>query len=209
MMGHKFFDFKQLNIVSARSKPMPSEPTVLLVPGLGGSGPNHWQSRWEQTRQGCSFVRQNNWNIPDRQDWLSGLDRAVRACATPPILVAHSLGCALVAHWAALHPTTPVQAALLVAPADVDSDQHTPAEVRDFAPMPMARLPFPTSVIASTTDTYVDTHRAQVFATAWGADFINIGACGHINADSRLGDWDKGWDVLEDLIAAEDALSLA
>jgi len=223
MMRRNFFGLKQLSIKNAYTPKAPNEApetmstknansqtTVLLVPGLGGPGPQHWQTRWQQSRPGCSFVPQNNWNIPDYETWLSALDRAVRACPTPPIVVAHSLGCALVAHWATqLSTDIPIQGALLVAPSDVDSDLHTPAETRVFAPMPMTTLPFTATVVASTNDTYIDVRRAQVFATAWGANFVNVGACGHINADSRLEDWDEGWRLLDELSADEVALSIA
>jgi len=220
MMGRKFFRLKNLSIKNVGAKYRGQEPAkpgnaglqnaTLLVPGLGGSGPQHWQSLWEQSRPGCSFVSQNNWNLPDYQAWLTGLDDAIRACPTPPIVVAHSLGCALVAHWAAQTTTDAlIQGALMVAPADVDSDQHTPPEAKIFAPMPMTKLPFPATVVASTTDTYVDIQRARVFATAWGAEFVNIGACGHINADSRLDNWDEGWRLLDDLMAPAASLSIA
>lgn len=221
MMGRKFFRLKNLSIKNVGAKNMSpehakqenagSQTTTLLVPGLGGSGPQHWQSLWRQSRAGCSFARQNNWNLPDYQAWLTGLDDAIRACPTPPIVVAHSLGCALVAHWTAQTTAAEdlVQGALMVAPADVDSDQRTPPEAKIFAPMPMSTLPFPATVVASTTDTYVDIQRARVFATAWGAEFVNIGACGHINADSRLNDWDEGWRLRDDLISPAASLSIA
>ena len=220
MMGRNFFGLKNLSIKNVGSKNVrpkhtkqsnaASQTTTLLVPGLGGSGPQHWQSLWRQSRPGCSFVHQNNWNLPDYQAWLTGLDAAIRACPRPPIVVAHSLGCALVAHWATQNTAEAlVRGALMVAPADVDSDQRTPPEARIFAPMPMTTLPFPATVVASTTDTYVDIQRARVFATAWGAEFVNIGARGHINADSRLDDWDEGWRLLDDLMAPNASLSIA
>src|SRR3546814_9647988 len=53
------------------------------------------------------------------------------ACPAPPIRVAHSLSCALVDHWVARHDRA-LKGALLVAPADVDSDAHTPPETRGF-----------------------------------------------------------------------------
>jgi predicted alpha/beta hydrolase family esterase len=81
---------------------------------------------------------------------------------------------------------------LLVAPADVDSAAHTPPETRGFAPMPLARLPFPATVIASRDDAYVTLARARQFARAWGAAFVDAGAIGHINAASGLGDWPAG-----------------
>jgi len=183
--------------------------TILTIPGLGGSGPAHWQSLWDTTRPGCRRVAQDNWNIPDYDAWMDGLTAALSACDEPPLLAAHSLGCALVTHWAAKHPGTPIAGALLVAPADVDSEIHTPPEAHIFAPMPMTRLPFPTTVVASSNDPYLDLHQAQVFATAWGAEFVNIGAYGHINADSHLQGWDRGWDLLQELCEADSALSRA
>lgn len=177
---------------------------VLILPGLGGSGESHWQTRWAHNRPDCRVVEQENWNIPEPQSWINALQAVIKACDAPPLLVAHSLGCSLVAHWAERHRNTPIKGALLVAPSDVDSEDHTPMEVRCFAPMPLYQLPFPSTVIASTNDPYVDFKRAQLFATAWGSDLINIGDHGHINADSHLGDWDDGWSYLQDLDKAID-----
>lgn len=173
--------------------------TVLLIPGLGGSGEHHWQSVWEERHPECRCVRQANWNIPEFDAWMDSLHSAIEACVRPPLLVAHSLGCALLAHWAGAHPHTPVAGALLVAPADVDSEDRTPPEAHVFAPMPHAPLPFPTTVVCSSNDPYVSMQRAQILATAWGSDFVNIGPHGHINADSHLGAWDEGWDLLQEI----------
>lgn len=78
-------------------------PPVLILPGLGSSGPEHWQTHWERTNPGCVRVAQRDWDNPDRDDWIATLDRAVALQAAPQRLVAHSLACALVAHWAARH----------------------------------------------------------------------------------------------------------
>ena len=176
---------------------------VLILPGLGGSGETHWQSHWLNKHDFCQRVEQDNWNIPEPQSWINALQQAVSACSSPPLLVAHSLGCSLVAHWAERHHNVPVKGALLVAPSDIESEDHTPMEVRCFAPMPMVRLPFPSTVVASSNDPYVDIQRAQLFATAWGADFVNVGDCGHINADSHLKDWAEGWSYLMELNALQ------
>ena len=197
-------------------KRVENDTPVLLVPGLGGSDATHWQAQWRDHHEGCVFVQAINWNLPERESWLAGLDFAIRACAIPPLLVAHSLGCALVAHWVAQEhkrngsvPNVPVCGALLVAPADVDSDAHTPPETHVFAPMPLIVFPFPATVVVSTNDPYIDPVRAQLFATAWGAEFVNIGPRGHINADSHLGDWQEGWDLLKGLCCEEERLSRA
>jgi predicted alpha/beta hydrolase family esterase len=178
---------------------------VLIVPGLGGSGPDHWQTLWQARLPGAARVVQRDWDRPDRELWLQALRRGIEdAGGAPVVAVAHSLGCALIAHavsrWPALVRRA-VRAALLVAPADVDSRMHTPPETRCFAPMPRARLPFPATVIASRDDPYVAIGRASAFAATWGAGFVDAGALGHINAASGLGDWPAGQGHLDALVA--------
>jgi predicted alpha/beta hydrolase family esterase len=173
-------------------------PPVLIVPGLGGSGPEHWQTLWEKANPDFSRVEQGDWDRPDRHEWIAALDRAIAAQPAPPLLVAHSLACALVAHWAAGN-TRPLHGALLVAPADVDSDAHTPPEVRGFAPMPLAPIAAPCIVAASADDPYVTPARARFFASAWGARLVDVGRCGHINSASGLGDWPMGQKLLAEL----------
>jgi predicted alpha/beta hydrolase family esterase len=179
------------------------EPIVIIIPGLGGSGPEHWQTVWCARLARCLRVSQRDWDRPDRELWLQALRQAVEAAHAPVVLVAHSLGCALVAHavrrWPALCARA-VGAALLVAPADVDSPAHTPPETHGFAPMPLGRLPFAATVIASSDDPYVSFARARGFAVAWGADFVDAGTLGHINAASGLDDWAAGRRALAALI---------
>jgi len=179
-------------------------PFVLIVPGLGGSGPEHWQTLWCAQLPRCLRVVQRDWDRPDRELWLQGLRQALEAAGGPVVVVAHSLGCALIAHATARWPALvrrAFRAALLVAPADVDSPAHTPPETRGFAPMPLARLPFPATVIASADDPYVAIDRARAFAAAWGARFVDGGTVGHINAASGLGDWAAGRRALDALVA--------
>jgi len=174
---------------------------VLIVPGYGDSGPDHWQTLW-QRRHGYARVEQDDWLEPQCADWIAAIDRAVQAATSPVVFVAHSLGCAAVVHWAPLARSGQVAGALLVALADVESAAHTPDEVRCFAPLPLARLPFRSIVVASTNDPFMAAARARTFATAWGADFVDVGALGHVNADSGIGDWPAGHALLAALLAA-------
>jgi predicted alpha/beta hydrolase family esterase len=123
---------------------------VLIVPGYTNSGPEHWHSRWERALPNCSRVEQRDWEHPVRSEWEEALAAAIRAQSAPPVLVAHSLGCLTVAHWAS-GATAPVRAALLVAPPDVEQ-ADTPAVLRDFAPVPLRQLSFPSILVASGTD---------------------------------------------------------
>ncbi len=177
---------------------MPDMPSVLIVPGLGNSGPEHWQTLWEAANPAFARVVQRDWDRPDRDEWVATLDRHVAQQSAPPILVAHSLACALVAHWAARHER-PIHGALLVSPSDVDSPAHTPPEVRSFSPMPLRQLPWPSIVVASADDPFVDPARAAFFANAWGAQYVDAGSCGHINSASGLGDWPTGRNLLRRL----------
>lgn len=173
---------------------------VLIIPGLGGSGPGHWQSLWQARLPNARRVEQADWDRTDRADWIARLDDAVAQAEHPPILVAHSLSCALVACWAASH-RRPVHAALLVAPADIESDTHTPLEAHVFRPLHMRRLPFPTIVVASRDDPYVAFGRATEMAKAWGAELVNIGNAGHINTAAGYGEWPQGERLLARLQA--------
>ena len=176
-----------------------SATRVLVLPGYGDSGPEHWQTLWVRAH-GYTRVVQDDWLEPQRNAWVSTLERAVAASSAPVVLVAHSLACALVAHFAARPAAARVTGALLVAPADVDSDVHTPDEVRSFAPMPLDRLPFPAIVVASADDPFVEPRRARQFADAWGARLVDTGACGHLNADGGFGPWPQGYRLLASLL---------
>ncbi|HEY5376147.1 MAG TPA: alpha/beta hydrolase [Polyangiaceae bacterium] len=180
-----------------------SQPLVLILPGLGNSGPSHWQSLWEQAH-GYRRVEQADWDQPKLADWLGNLERAILETHGGVVLVAHSLACSLVAHFAQLAggATRQVRGAFLVSPADVESPRCTPDEVRCFSPIPLAPLPFRARVVASADDPYVDRERAALFAQRWGAELVDIGCAGHINASSGLGAWPEGHRQFEACLKA-------
>lgn len=174
---------------------------VLLLPGIGNSGPEHWQSYWERTVPGCTRLLQAEWDAPRCADWVATLDTALAQAQHPVVLVTHSSACALVAHWnaeASDATRAKVRGALLVGPSD-PTGPHYPVGPTGFAPVPLARLPFATIVVASTDDIYVSLETATRYAAAWGSRFVNIGAAGHINGDSRLGAWPAGQALLAEL----------
>ncbi len=69
--------------------------------------------------------------------------------------------------------------------------------------MPLAPLPFPSIVVASTDDEYLDLARAEQFAAAWGSRLEVAGALGHINSASNLGSWPQGFAWLRELMETE------
>lgn len=173
---------------------------VLILPGWQNSGPEHWQSRWE-TRHGYRRVDQHDWMTPKRGDWIARLEDVILGTDGPVVLVAHSLGCILIAAWAQVsHSTGRVQGALLVAPGDPERDALR-GLLPSWAPIVRQRLPFPSILVGSRNDPYCDFDKAQSLAESWGARFIDLGERGHINAESGLGDWPAGQAFLAELVA--------
>lgn len=169
----------------------------LIVPGWKGSGPQHWQSRWQARLPRATRVEQDDWESPTRSAWVAALSEAIENASRPPLLIAHSLGCITVAHLP-LAIRQHIAGALLVAPADVERD-GAPAVLRDFAPVPTVPLPFPSIVVASTDDPYCSPARAQAFAANWGSDLVMAPDAGHLNEASGLGDWPEGLRLLTSL----------
>ena len=165
---------------------------VLTLPGWMNSGPGHWMTLWEARHPEWRRVEQTDWERPRRNDWIAMLDAQVQRTPGPLVLVAHSLGCLAAAHWAATtNAAAKVRHALLVAPPDVERDD-LPAALADFAPVPHARLPFASTVVASRNDPYCRIDRARAFSAAWGSEFVDIGEHGHINVDAGFGPWPDG-----------------
>ncbi|WP_347260803.1 alpha/beta fold hydrolase [Rudaea sp.] len=170
---------------------------VLLLPGCGDSGPAHWQSLWEAGNPSFRRVVQDDWMHPVRAAWQARLEEAVTQAGPGTVLVAHSLGCLLAAHWAA-RTRRRVRAALLVAVPDPAGPEF-PSAATGFAQPPMRPLPFKSLVVASRDDAYGGVDHARRCADAWGAELIDIGSAGHINACSGLGAWPQGQALLRRL----------
>ncbi|HEX6591746.1 MAG TPA: alpha/beta hydrolase [Moraxellaceae bacterium] len=174
---------------------------VLVLPGWKNSGPAHWQTLWEDKFPEWQRVQQGNWTHPQRADWIATLEAHVAASPRRVLLVAHSLGCITVAHWAAQSALADkVAGVLLVAPADVERSTVA-SPLRSFASIPRNPLPFPSYLIGSDNDPACTAWRACDFAEAWGSTFQLLSGVGHINADSRLGDWEEGLDLLNGWLA--------
>jgi predicted alpha/beta hydrolase family esterase len=170
-------------------------PNVLILPGWQSSGPAHWQSRWESL-YGDVRVEQHDWMRPLRGDWISRLEDVLLSQTGPTVLVCHSLGCLLAAAWASHSRNTHLVAgALLVAPGDPDQ-LELQAALKSWSPVPSSKLPFKSILLASQNDPYCSLARARSFAEAWGSEYIDTGARGHINAESGLGDWPEGRSLL-------------
>ncbi|WP_310630491.1 alpha/beta hydrolase [Paraburkholderia sp.] len=183
-----------------------NDARVRVLPGYMNSGPGHWQTRWEAAHTGFARVAMPDWTHPDCAAWCRALEAALAAEPQGEdageggvLLAAHSLGCLTVAHWAAHFSSAATRAkvagALLVAVPDPHGPEF-PRDASGFDPVPLDALPFASIVVASSDDPYGGVDFARRCAQGWGSRWEEIGARGHINAESGLGDWPQGYEWL-------------
>ena len=181
--------------------PMVTNVHVLLLPGWLDSGPGHWQTLWAE-RHGDRRVEQANWQHPLRGDWMVRLEEAVLAADRSLLLAAHSLGCHLVAAWAAHSKhTAQVRGALLVAPPDL-TREDAPPQLFSWRQVVRQRLPFRALVVASDNDPFAARSATERLAADWGAPVEWLCGAGHVNAESGLADWAQGRAWLQNLASA-------
>ena len=168
-----------------------ADADLLIIPGLGGSGPDHWQTRWEQKLSTARRVEQRDWEKAERDEWVPAIVSAIHAATRPVILIAHSLGVIAAIH--AARDTAPwVKGAFLVAAPSEERLAGVADADPAFRPFPRDTLPFPSALVASRDDTYADFAQSEALARDWGAKLIDAGLAGHINAASGHGPWPEG-----------------
>jgi predicted alpha/beta hydrolase family esterase len=163
----------------------------VIVPGIGDSGPDHWQSLW-QAGWGDRAVRIEpaSWDEPDLEDWVAALARVVEP---DDVLVAHSLGTLAVAAWFSQHGRRAAGAFLVAVPDPAGPGFPTAAPTfRD----PGLPIPGPAVVVGSTDDPYSTTAVTVARAATWRAAYVELGPVGHVNGASGLGDWPEGRRLL-------------
>ena len=171
----------------------------LLLPGWLDSDAAHWQSRWSALHA-CRRVEQADWLWPKRGDWMARLDEVLLESNRPAVLIGHSLGCHLVAAWAAYSQHTDrVRAALLAAIPDTARDDMPP-NLHAWREIERRPLPFASLAVISSDDPYCSPGRAEQIARSWGAAAFDLGPGGHINGESGLGDWPQGWALVQGLL---------
>lgn len=93
---------------------------------------------------------------------------------------------------------------MLVAPPDVDRGPRR-ERMESFAPIPREPLPFPSLLVASRNDSFASLHTAARIATMWGSTLVEVGRLGHINAESGIGEWSEGLQLMASLVTEERA----
>jgi len=169
----------------------------LILAGIYDSGPDHWQTLWQRSDARFSKLAHSSWDHPDRHVWVSELEASVQALGPRTVLVAHSLACLMVAHWAATTRQR-AQGALLVSVPDPQGSNF-PKDARHFGGVPLRPMPFATTVVSSDDDPYGRRAHMARCAAAWGSRLVPVSGLGHINAQSGLGAWPVGRALLDEL----------
>jgi predicted alpha/beta hydrolase family esterase len=180
------------------------EVTVVFVPGLRDRMPDHWQERLAAQIPGSRIVAPLTENKLSCAARVEALERTLEGIAGPIVLVAHSAGTMIVAHWAAKHQRN-VVGALLATPVDLETPlpagSPTMDQLREQGWLPIPRQPFPfrTIVAASDNDPVGPKERVRALAQAWGSRFVELGQVGHLVPANGYGDWSDGMAFIREL----------
>ena len=189
---------------------MSMNPTILIIPGLRDHVEAHWQTYLAKELPNCVTVPPLEQDKLSCQARLDAIDRALDRIDGPVLIVAHSAGCMMVAHWA-LRRARPILGALLAAPADVETQMPAGYPTKDvladngWTPIPRQRLPFPTLLAASSNDPLTQLDRARRFANDWGSQLVELGPVGHLNPASGHGHWPEAQQLIQNLLAQIEA----
>ncbi len=190
-----------------------TEATVLIVPGLRDHVERHWQTLLEARLRAAGRPVAS---VPPmgREDLgcaarVQAIEGCAQAIAGPLVIVAHSGGCIMLAHWAQA-TTREVRGALLATPPDFERpmpDGYPTLEALragGWLPVPRERLPFRSIVAASRDDPLGAFDRVAELAAAWGSELADLGEVGHLNPASGYGEWLQAEQFIDQLSATAD-----
>jgi predicted alpha/beta hydrolase family esterase len=127
------------------------------------------------------------------------------------IVVAHSAGTMITAHWAQ-ETRCHVAGALLAVPPDFERAMPPGYPGMDelrrhgWLPTPREILPFPSIVAASHNDPLAKYTRVAGFAQDWGSRLVDLGEVGHLNPASGYGEWPLALELIGQLAEGKGAV---
>ena len=176
----------------------------LILHGLEGSGPDHWQSwlagRLREHGQRVSYPHLPDPFDPHPADWLRALDDEL-SLLDEPVVLCHSLACLL---WlrATARPASGRLASrvLLVAPPHRD-DLEPVARFLDHGARPrdISRAAGETLIVCSDDDPHGPPGALPTYAEPLGIPAHVMPGTGHVNTDAGFGEWPEveGWALGE------------
>jgi predicted alpha/beta hydrolase family esterase len=156
---------------------------LIFVPDPLGDSSDYWQTRWRAKLSTARAVV-----AAAGAPTAAEVTRAAAGAKLPILFIGHSVGAIAIAHAAGDLASADVRGAFLVAPLDGE----TYVALHGGGPIPRARLPWPSVLVASRTDPRASFEHSQALAADWGAEFVDAGDSGGIDADSGHGPWPDG-----------------
>ena len=181
-----------------------TEPTVVFVPGLRDHVADHWQTLLQAKLPRTACVPRLGKSVLSLPAWVAALEETLAPIPAPVVLVAHSAGVMITAHWARKHKR-PIAGALLATPPDFETPlppgYPTLGQLADHGWMPVPRepLPFASIVAASNNDPLGHLDRVLRLARQWGGRIVDVGAVGHLNPAAGYGEWPLATTLLAEL----------
>jgi predicted alpha/beta hydrolase family esterase len=184
--------------------------TVLIVPGLRDAVAQHWQTLLEarlraEGRPVAAVPAMGREDL-DCAAKVAAIEATAQSVQGPIVIVAHSGGCIMLAHWAQRTKRS-VHGALLAAPPDFESPMPegyptlNALRAAGWLPVPRARLPFRSIVAGSRNDPLAAYERVVELAQYWGSELVDLGGVGHLNPASGYGDWPRADEFIATLSA--------
>ena len=169
--------------------------SFLILHGLYGSGPGHWQT-WlaGRLRERGSLVSYPELPEPDapRLDrWLEALDSELALQRDGLVVLCHSLACVLWLQYAHRGGAQRAERVLLVAPP---SPSVKLPGAQGFFPLSVepeeaARAAGSTRIVATDNDPYCPEGAEQLYGEPLALPVCLVRGGGHINTDAGYGPW--------------------
>lgn len=166
---------------------------TIIVPGVGGSDYDHWQSWLQRQLMSCFRVQQQDWNAPLLSSWVKNFVDTVAKVNEPIQVIAHSFGCLTAVSALNEYPelTQKIKKMVLVAPANparFGEQGFARDSSNDYsAYFHQLKLKVPCEMIISENDPWLNFEDAKQLAKAWNLRPHNLGQVGHINVASGFG----------------------
>jgi uncharacterized protein len=164
--------------------------SFLILHGLEGSGPGHWQT-WLAARLRADGERVAYPDLPDAEmpslhSWRERLQGEVEALPDgEAIVVCHSLSCLLWLHYVA-DGGAQASRVLLVAPP---SEASGVPQIAGFFPVPLPALPGGARLVCSDNDPYCPEGAATLYGDPLGIPVDLLPGGGHLNPEAGYGPW--------------------
>jgi predicted alpha/beta hydrolase family esterase len=166
-----------------------SDFDVLIAPRPGEADEGDWPNRWLAKLSTAKRVAPRDIRSTERAAWTDAVADAARAATRPVLFVGHGLGATAVASAAFQLGAADVRGAFLVTPPDRTGLGRIAAPPW---PLPSAPLPWPSLVIGSRNAADGAFDAVAALATEWGAEFVDAGEAGGLDAASGHGPWPEG-----------------